>query len=510
MMISFVISSVVCIVILQCLWKTMNWVWLKPRKLEKQLRQQGLVGNSYKFLYGDLKEDSEMRSKRREKPIHFNNDYYARVFPFHHELEKIYGENCFSWVGPTPLIHITDPNLITDAFARMHEFQKIQSNPLVAFLFCGLISLEGDSWDMHRKLLNPAFHLQKMKLTLPAFYASVRELVSEWDKLLSRACSCEIDVCPYLTNLTGDVISRVAFGSTYTEGRRIFDFILKQQESVAPLVNSIYIPGWKYVPTKRNKMIKDRNTEIECLLKNVIAKKEKAIKDGKGSNDDLLGILIESNLKKENKKGISFQDVLDECKLFYFVGHESTSMLLVWTMIMLSKHQDWQIRAREEVLATFGMSPPDFEGLNRLKIMKMIINEVLRLYPPAPSLLRMTKGRDTMLGPICVPEGALISLSIIHAHHNPKYWGDDAKEFKPQRFSEGIAKASNNYMSFIPFGWGPRFCIGQNLALIEAKMAMCVILQSFAFELSPSYVHAPIGVITLKPQHGAHIIIRRV
>ncbi|XP_074301466.1 cytochrome P450 72A397-like [Silene latifolia] len=221
------------------------------------------------------------------------------------------------------------------------------------------------------------------------------------------------------------------------------------------------------------------------------------MKNGEGSKDDVLGILIESTSKKEKKLRMSFRDLIEECKLFYFVGHDSTSMLLVWAMILLSKHQDWQDRAREEVLATFGTNPPDFEGLNRLKIMKMIIHEVSRLYPPAPSVIRRIKPGGATLGGLYLPEGVLLEMSIIHAHHNPKYWGDDAKEFKPERFSDAVGKATNGTNTFLPFDWGPRYCIGQNLALIiEAKMALSIFLQKFAFELSPSYSHAPMGVIT--------------
>ncbi|XP_074293452.1 cytochrome P450 CYP72A219-like [Silene latifolia] len=238
------------------------------------------------------------------------------------------------------------------------------------------------------------------------------------------------------------------------------------------------------------------------------------MREGRGSIDDLLGILIASSKKREgNKYTINYQELLNDCKLFLFSGHETTSTLLAWTILLLSKHQDWQTRARQEILATFGMNPPDYDGLHRLKIlgqMKMVLNEVLRLYPPIPTLTRVIRGDDTTLGNLYIPKGTIVNLSVIHAHHNPKYWGNDAKEFNPERFSEGIGKATNGNMSFFPFGGGPRICIGQNLALVESKMALSIILQRFAFELSPSYVHAPTSVITLKPQHGAHVILHHV
>lgn len=200
-------------------------------------------------------------------------------------------------------------------------------------------------------------------------------MISEWEKLVALEGSCELDVWPFLVNLTSDVISRTAFGSNYEEGRRIFELQNELASLTKQLTQSVYFPGKRFLPTKINKKIEKIDKEIEASLKIIINRREKAIKEDHGlASDDLLGILMESNFREiqengNNKKfGMSIKDVIEECKLFYFAGKETTSTLLAWTMVLLSKHMDWQIRAREEVLQLFGNNKPDFDGLNHLKM----------------------------------------------------------------------------------------------------------------------------------------------
>lgn len=138
----------------------------------------------------------------------------------------------------------------------------------------------------------------------------------------------------------------------------------------------------------------------------------------------------------------------------------------------------------------------------------MILNEVLRLYGPLTQIIRCTY-KQMKLGDFCLPPGVQLSLPVLLIQHDKEFWGEDALEFNPERFSKGISKASKHPLAFFPFGWGPRICIGQNFALVEAKLALSMILQQFSFELSPSYTHAPYIVLTLRPQHGAQVIVRR-
>ncbi|XP_057870282.2 cytochrome P450 72A397-like [Cryptomeria japonica] len=135
----------------------------------------------------------------------------------------------------------------------------------------------------------------------------------------------------------------------------------------------------------------------------------------------------------------------------------------------------------------------------------MIINEALRLYPPTVFLLRHAS-EQTKLGKLSIPVGTQSMLPILAIHHDPSLWGTDAKDFNPGRFSEGIAKATKNPMAFMPFGAGPTICVGQNLALLEEKLVLAMILHKFSFVTSPSYTNAPSLLITLKLEYGAQVI----
>ncbi|KAL0353990.1 UNVERIFIED_CONTAM: cytochrome [Sesamum angustifolium] len=494
-------------------WKILNWVWFVPRKLEKSLRQQGFVGNPYRFLLGDVKEMTRMAKQAYSKPINFSDDFVPRIVPFIHKIVNNYGEQSFLWFGPRPAVIVLDPELIREILSKSYIFQKLGGNPITRMLARGIASYETDKWAKHRRLINPAFHVEKLKHMVPAFYLSCADMLSKWEKIVPSEGSCELDVWPYLQTLTSDAISRTAFGSSYEEGRRIFELQKEQAERIMEALRTVYIPGSRFLPTKNNKRMNEIVREVESSVLGIVNKRMKAIKAGETAGDDLLGLLLESNLKEieqhGNKFGMSLEEVIEECKLFYFAGQETTSTLLVWTMILLSKHKDWQDRARDEVLQLFGRDKPDYQELNHLKIVTMIIHEVLRLYPPAVMLGR-TIHKETTIGNTTLPAGVQLFLPIVLLHQDSKIWGDDAKEFNPDRFSEGVSKATQGQFSYFPFGWGPRICIGQTFAMLEAKLALAMILQRYSFELSPSYAHGPNQVLTLQPQYGAQLLLRRL
>lgn len=266
----------------------------------------------------------------------------------------------------------------------------------------------------------------------------------------------------------------------------------------------------RFVPTRKNRRRYEIDREVKSTLRTIIERKLKAMREGGSGEDDLLGMLLQSVGEGDDGDHLRIEDVIEECKLCYFAGQETTANWLTWTMVVLSMHPEWQDKAREEVTNVCGDKVPSAEDLNSLKVVMMILNEVLRLYPPVTAVFRHVV-KKIKVGHISVPAGVDVLLATLLIHHDPEYWGGDAEEFRPERFSEGASRASkNDQAAFIPFGWGPRICLGQSFAVIEAKMALALILQNFRFELSPSYVHAPCTVITLQPQYGAPMILHPV
>ncbi|CAI9296482.1 unnamed protein product [Lactuca saligna] len=508
-------GMVVLAILVWYAWRFINWVWLKPKKIEKRLREQGLKGSSYKFLFGNLKEVVSMLKDSKSRPINLNDEIVPRVVPFDHKCITTYGKICFTWMGPRPVVHIAEPAMVREVLGNNYQFQKPRGgNPLIKTLAAGLADAETDRWSKHRKIINPAFHIEKLKHMVPAIYVSCVEMITKWEEGLKKESSCEVDVWPYLQTLSSDVISRTAFGSSFEEGKRIFELQRELAELVIHAIQSIYIPGSRFLPTKNNKRMKKIDQDVKASIRSIIDKRIMAMKAGESSKDDLLGILLDSNYKEIKQHGnrnfgLTIDEVIEECKLFYFAGQETTGNLLVWTMILLGQHKHWQERAREEVSQIFGKKKPEIDGLNRLKIVNMILHEVLRLYPPVVGLGRMIH-KETKLRDITLPTGTFIQLQTMILHHDHDIWGDDVNEFKPERFSEGVSKATKGQTSYIPFGGGPRICIGLNFSLMEAKMALAMILQHFCFDLSPSYSHAPHTVVTLQPQFGAHLILQKV
>eukprot|EP01018_Ginkgo_biloba_P037355 Gb_13160 [translate_table: standard] len=508
------VASAVISALVLFLLKLATVVRWKPLQIKSYFERQGIRGPPYRLLYGNALDIVQMTKQANATPMPLSHHIIPRVLPHYHQWTKTYGRDFLYWFGPKARLNVPEPELIKEILSsKFGNYEKLPSNPLSRQLVGqGLVGLKGQKWTQHRRIISPAFRMELLKSMIPTIVESSANMLEEWSKSVSSGNE-EIEVHKELRDLTADVIARTAFGSSYAKGKHIFNMQSQQMLLASALFRSVYIPGFRFLPTKKNRQRWKLEKEIRMGIRQLIEGREKAIGAEKSSSygSDLLGLMMSTNKEQvggsQEDLSMTLDEIIDECKTFYFAGHETSSNLLTWAMILLGMHQDWQERGRREVMEVCGKDVyPDADTVNRLKIVGMILNEALRLYPPAVMLYRQTN-KSVKLGKLTIPAGMQFVLPVLAIHHDPAFWGEDASEFNPERFAEGIAKAVKHPMAFMPFGAGPRICIGQNFALLEAKVVLAMILQRFSFSLSPSYAHAPVLMVTLRPQHGAQIIL---
>ncbi|CAL5094871.1 unnamed protein product [Urochloa decumbens] len=485
-----------------------SFLWV-PLSLERRLRQQGIRWPPRSLLFGNAAGYRDLLAAARSAPLASfrHGGVVARATPQYTVWPARYGRPFVYWFGPRPRLVISDPELVkaamTDSTGAFDKAASGGNNPLARQLIGeGLVGLSGETWARHRRVIAPAFNMERVKAWIPEIAATTSSVLDKWEAQVENHSEFEIDVHKGFHTLSGDVISCVAFGSSYEEGKRIFELQEEQMQLAILAMRTVYIPGFRFVPTKKNRTRQRLNTEIQSSLRKLIEINGTKCEDAK----NLLGLMLSaSRAGSEFRMGID--EIIHECKTFYFAGKETTANLLTWATLLLALHQDWQDKARDEVLKVCGKNErPNAENLSNLKIVTMVLKETLRLYPPAVFLNR-TATRDIKLGNLDIPAGTRLDFPIIEIHHDRDVWGTDAEEFNPLRFADG---KSYHLGAYLPFGIGPTICVGQNLAMVEAKVALAMTLQRFAFTVSPSYVHAPMLTFTLQPQYGAQVLVQKV
>ncbi|KAJ9174135.1 hypothetical protein P3X46_017195 [Hevea brasiliensis] len=489
----FYLSSCgVCLFFLSFLIKLFSKVWWTPIRIQSMMRSQGIQGPAYRFYHGNAKEIIYRATNVLSNP------------------KKLSHQNVF----PTVLPHIYSWLKLYEIFNNKDgEFLKLEIDKYYKKLLGdGIATTRGDKWFTLRRLSNHAFHAECLKGMIPAIIASVEMMLERWKYRDSK----EIDAFQEFKVLTSEIISRTAFGSSYLEGQHIFDTLIRMAVIITRNI--------KLVKTTDDVESDELEKGIRNSIINMMKRREEAAimdqsSDGFGS--DFLGLQLKAHHDDNSDRRISVEDFNHlDCKTFYVAGHETTASSITWTLFLLAIHTDWQDKARKE--------------------MNMIINEALRLYPPVVNVPRQVQ-RQVRLGKLnnnCCNYATQISynhanccnyatqISYNHANccnyannfitcilssnnHNPQIWGEDVHLFKPERFVEGVAKATNNNVTaYLPFSLGPRSCVGSNFAVTETNIAVSMILQHYQFTLSPTYVHSPVPLITMCPQHGLRIMLQ--
>ncbi|XP_022987685.1 cytochrome P450 734A1-like [Cucurbita maxima] len=486
-------------------------LWWKPRRMENHFLRQGIGGPRYRFFIGNFKELVSMMAAASSHPMpKFSHNILPRVLSFYHHWKKIYGSTFLIWFGPIARVAVSDPDMIREIFiTNSHLYEKNEAHPLVKQLEGdGLLTLNGPKWALHRKIISPTFHSDNIKLLIPLIEEIIVEMVQKWSSMAEETTlgGVEIDVFDSFQTLTEDVITKTAFGCSYEDGKAIFKLQTQQMILASEAFQKVFIPGYRFLPTRTNMKSWKLEKEIKKSLIKLIEGRKRNFEKNWAINEkgpkDLLGLMIQAS--------ISVHDIVEECKSFFFAGKQTTSNLLTWTTVLLAMHPQWQILARHEVFTICGpRALPSPDDVSKFKILSMILNESLRLYPPTVATIRRANA-DMELGGRMIPRGTEFLIPILAVHHDQTIWGNDASEFNPERFSDGVSRAGNHPVGFIPFGLGVRNCIGQNLAILEAKLAMVIILQRLSFRLAPTYQHAPTVLMLLYPQYGAPILFEKI
>lgn len=406
---------------------------------------------------------------------------------------------------------LTDTQLIKEFLSKYsttsgRSWQQQQGSE--HFIGRGLLMANGKDWYHQRHIVAPAFMGDKLKSYVGYMVECTQETLQSLQNKVNSG-QTEVEIGEYMASLTADIISRTEFNTNYEKGKKIFHRLTILQCLCAQATRRLYLPGSRFFPSKYNREIKVLKMEVERLLIEIIQSRKDCVEIGRSSSygNDLLGMLLNEMQKKRSKESTGFslnlQLIMDECKTFFFAGHETTALLLTWTVMLLACNTSWQEKVRAEVNQVCNGVPPSVDHLSKLTLLNLVINETLRLYPPATVLPRMAL-EDIKLGDLHIPKGLSIWIPVLAIHHSKDLWGEDANEFNPERF----ASKSFTPGRFIPFSAGPRNCVGQAFAMMEAKIILAMLISRFSFTISENYRHAPVTVLTIKPKYGVQVCLK--
>ncbi|XP_057485842.1 cytochrome P450 CYP749A22-like [Actinidia eriantha] len=505
------VSSSLFLCLLLFLTNLLHKIWWTPISIKHMMRSQAIRGPPYRFIHGNNKDIVKMKIESMSRPMDLSHDIFPKVLPHQHSWLNTYGKNFLFWRGSRAQLVISESKLVKEILNNKEKaYPKTETEGYLKKLFGdGLSTSEGEKWEKQRKLANHAFHAHSLKNMIPAMVESVEVMLERWKQHESK----EIEVSEEFRILTSEIISRTAFASSYLERKDIFEMLMKlilPKKSLCP--PNFGCPNIHLCSKIRKSSNDIESKKLEQRIRDSIIrmmnKREKEMTEVNNlGRTDLLGLLVEANNNTDENNRLTLDDVVDECKTFYIAGHETTTTLISWTVLLLAIHTDWQDKAREEVFELFDQKHPNAEGIARMKMMNMIANECLRLCPPVTNFTRKVK-RKIKLGNPVLPGNMNLSIPTLALHRDPQVWGEDVHLFKPERFEGGVAKATNkNPAAYLPFGFGPRSCVGTTFATNEAKIALAMILQRYAFTLSPTYVHSPMQSLTVRPKHGIQVML---
>lgn len=390
-----------------------------------------------------------------------------------------------------PIIVLADPVHVRRVLQENHANYRRTPfhDQLKAVLGEGLLTSEDSLWHRQRRLLQPAFRAERTRRFVGAMGAAAVELADRWD---AAGPGRVLDVSRDMSDLALDVVVRCMFGQERRGGdAAISAAVYEAQDWIAGRFWSL-APGWtERLPTPANRRFRRALATLDAALMRIVAERLAA---GEAGND-LLGMLLAA---QQEGAGLDARQVRDEAMTVLLAGHETSAATLTWVWHLLARHPAVADAVCEEVVRVFGKhSPPVAEGLGRLDLTRAVVEEAMRLYPPAAWFGRLAAGPDR-IGGCHVPAGAITVLSPWLVQRDPRLWPDPDR-FDPARFAPGTRVAPYTYF---PFGGGPRTCIGNHFAMTEMLVALAVLAPRFRLRHAGDGLVRPELLVTLRPAGG--------
>jgi len=362
---------------------------------------------------------------------------------------------------------------------------KIQTEDLVKYVGEGLLTSEGEKWKTQRKLIQPAFYKKQLVNLLISMEDAIKK---EFDRI---EVNTTVDIFPILNDLAFQTVVKSLFSGVAidTDMNRLQFITESGQKMLVKELRQPYLHWWFSLSGEMKREL-DLTIEARDVIRNKINQR-KASKEKKG---DLLDMLLDS--KYDDGSGMSEEQLIDEILILFTAGHETTSNALTFTFQLLAKHPKWQ----DEIFKEWqGLSNDSNDLMSRImasKICQQVIEESMRLYPPAYFIDRVNIKKDAFNGREFEP-GSNLLFSVYEMHRHPDLW-DNPEAFLPERFADGDRQYSSQYF---PFGAGPRKCIGNNFAMFEMIMAVTQLVSTY--EIQPEFDTIEITpLITLKPKNA--------
>jgi cytochrome P450 len=385
---------------------------------------------------------------------------------------------------------VTHPGLIEQVLVKQPgSFRKdVFLQGLKALLGEGLLGSEGDFWKRQRRLIQPAFHREHIARYADLMTEHASKAAERW----SRAG--EVDLHHELMGLTADIVTECLFGTTVGDAADVAGCIESLMNRFGnPLF--VLMPRLGDLPLPVNLRYREAATRLDRIVNGFITRRRAMGADAPA--DDLLAMLLDA--QDEDGSRMTDRQVRDEVLILFLAGHETTALALAWMLFEISENPRVEREMRAEIARVLGDRPPTFADVPRLEYTSHVVHEGLRLHPPAWSI-----GREVVtpveIGGRRLEPGAWIWILPWVTHRDPR-WYDDPLAFRPERWADGLAKRLPK-MAFLPFGGGPRVCIGNQFALTEATLLLATITQKLSIRIQDRQRVVPEPSITLRFKHG--------